>query len=79
MRLMTLASSTDVPSQRLDGQSRWSEILRARPGRFVSSWYVCRGVSAMTVKTSRMNDRGTPGWKRSPMELTKTIPGRRQW
>jgi len=65
------AFSTETPIQRLGGQSRRSAILRRRVDRFVRTWYVCRGVSAMTEKISRTKLRGTRAWNRSLIELTK--------
>ena len=49
--------------------------MASRFERFVSTWYVCCGVSAITSKTSRMKSSGTSGWKRSLMELTKMTLG----
>jgi hypothetical protein len=49
-----------------------------RSGRFVSTWNVCCGAAAMTVKTRAMNSSGISSWKRSLIELTNTRRGLRQ-
>ncbi|SKT81373.1 Uncharacterised protein [Mycobacteroides abscessus subsp. abscessus] len=38
---------------------------------------MCRGVSAITAKTSRTNSTGTFAWNRSDIEFTNTTRGLR--
>ena len=48
-----------TPIQTFSGHGRYSAILARRFARLVSTWYVCRGVSAMVSKTPAMNSTGT--------------------
>jgi len=52
---------------------RFSDILAHRLKRLHDAF-----ASAITEKTSSMNENGTSSWKRSLMELTKIMRGRRQ-
>jgi len=69
----TFGSGQPDPSSAVFRSANVGTRAAMRPGRFVSTWNVCRPAIAMTVNTLRITSSGSASWNRSLIEFTNTI------